>query len=216
MTNESIKNDFEKAMKNSRQEFQEIANKNRIFTEIFDKFEAFDFAAFKLKIAAEIKKNIKEWWANPEKGIIKEYAIQVILFEYDGTWWKDKEALAYGIWKWDKYNSEEEDPELGYNYEFTSESEAMPGISLDYFNSFSILDKDEIVKDEYGAENYWDLEGYDELAAYVDAKGSLAIHEVFVDLQAENAFSTLNLEDKCFVFFGEHDMGETTLFVINK
>jgi len=216
MTNESIKSYFLNEAKKSRQEFQEIANKNRILTEIFDKFEAFDFTAYKLKVAAEIKKNIKEWWTNPEKGIIKEYPIQIILFEYDGTWWKDKEALAYGIWKWDKYNSEEEDPELGYNYEFTSEFEAMPGISLDYFNCFGILDEDEKVKNEYDAENYWDLAGYDELSAYAEAKGSLVIHEVFADLYTENGFSDLNLEDKCFIFFGEHDMGETTIFIIEK
>jgi hypothetical protein len=216
MTNKSIKDYFEKEAKKARQEFQEKANKNRIFTEIFDKLVAFDFAAYKLKVAAEIKKNIKEWWTNPEKGIVKEYPIQVILFEYDGTWWKDKEALAYGIWKWDNYDSEEEDPELGYNYEFTSEFEAMPGISLDYFNCFGILDDDEKVREEYNAEDYWDLDGYDELTAYAEAKGNLVIHEVFADLQAENAFSELNLEDKCFVFFGEHDMGETTIFIIEK
>ncbi len=216
MTNKKIKKELMKNQALHLKSFHAISNKNRVFTKIFEKFEAFDFAAYKLKIAAEIKHNLKDWWTNPEKGIIKEYPIQVILFEYDGTWWKNKEALAYGIWKWDKFDSDEEDAELGYNYEFTSEFEAMPGISLDYFNCFKILDKDEKLKRKYGVEDYWDLDGFDELSGYVEATGSLAIHQVFADLHAENVFSALNLEDNCKFFFGEHDAGELTIFIVKK
>lgn len=216
MTNEKIKTQLREDQKLHFKNFHAIPDKNLVFTNIFKKFADFDFANYKAKLAAEIKENLKEWWTNTEKGIIKEYPIQVLLFEYDGTWWKNKEALAYGIWKWDKYDSKEADPELGYNYEFTSEFEAMPGISLTYFDCFGILDEDEKLKKKYGVEDYWDMDGYDELIGYAEATGNLAIHEVLADLHSENVFSALNLEDKCFVFFGEHDMGETTLFVIEK
>ena len=214
--NKSIKQKLELTIKDSHKAFQEIPNKNRILTEIFDKLEAFDFEKYKLKAEAEIKKNLKEWWTNPDKGIKEEIALQTILFEYDGTWWTDKEAMAYGIWKWEDFELSDEGVDMGYNYEFAGEFEAMPGITLDYFNCFAVLDDDEKVKEEYDAEDYWDLDGYDELTMYAEAKGSLILHEVFVNLHAQNALSVLNIEEEFMIIFGEHDMGETSLFVITK
>jgi len=214
--NKSIKNKLAAQAKDARKSFFEVPNKNRILTEIFDKLEAFDFETYKLKAFTEIKKNLKEWWTNNDKGIKKEIALQVILFEYDGTWWANKEAMAYGICQWEDFELSDEEVDMGYNYEFAGEFEAMPGITLDYFDCFAILDDDEKVNKEYNAEDYWDLDGYDDLRMYVDAVGSLALHEVFVNLYKENVLADLNIEDKFMIIFGEHDMGETSLFVIDK
>jgi len=214
--NKSIKTKLEIEAKRAHRAFQEISNKNRLLIEIFEKLEAFDFEAYKLKAAAEIKKNLKEWWTNPEKGIKKEIALQAILFEYDGTWWAEKEAMAYGICQWEDFELSDEGVDMGYNYEFAGEFEAMPGITLDYFDSFAILDDNDKVEKEYGVDDYWDLEGYDELTEYAEAKGSIALHEVFVDLNTENKLSDLNIENEFMIIFGEHDAGETSLFVIKK
>ncbi len=187
------------------QSLAEISELNPLFAELFNTLKVFDFEAYKAEQRREILLNLKEWWTNPERGIVPEEELYALVFEYDNYLFEeDLEALAYGINKWDDFAVHTEEFEMGYDYDFATESEASPGISVRYFNPLAKLDA------HYSLEDLDEDEGVpppglqDLINAYTYS-GLLAIHEVFLALYKEGKLNVINMRPNFTILMGEHD-----------
>ncbi len=190
--------------------------KKKFLSKIYSKFLKFDFEGFQKEIGTEIKANIKEWWTNTEKGIIKDEELQAILFEYNSTWWADREAVSYGIHKWKDFDIYTNDFDMGYSYSFTTEFYAAPGITVSYFDCFGFLDDDSNLKKKHRKGKYLDKNGFHELVEYINVFGILKIHEVFKKLHQKQLFESINMSDKFMFMIGANDMEKFPLLIVEK
>lgn len=208
MTNELIKSKLIDQRNEYLKSFKAIPEKENILKETYSQLEKFDFEEYKSNLEIEVSKNLKEWWTNQEKGIIKEEELFSILFEYDHFYAKDVEALSYGIGKWKDYKVQTEEFDMGFDYDFTTEFYAAPGISLTFFDPLEQLDYSNLPERFKEEEEIDELEGFEQLIQLFKFNGMIAIHEVFNKMDSNLEFEELNYKDNFMFIIDEHDSSE--------
>ena len=158
---------------------------------------------------------MSEWWTNSDKGIVEKELVQAILFEYDFYIEENCEALSYGICEWKNFEPHTKALDMGYSYDFTSEFEAMPGITLSFFDDLAPLDKTDFGP-KYQFSGYLELPGIDNLLKSYIFSGLLAIHEAFTELDESKLFENINYEKGFMFVIGEHDTGEVYPLLIKE
>ena len=207
-----MKNDQIKSfLLNSRNEYEKVfkaySKKEVIFEEVYLELSKFNFEEYKLKLEKEIQDNLKEWWVNPEKGIIKEEELFAILFEYGHFFTNEVEAESYGIGKWKNYEVKTEEFDMGSDYDFTTEFYAAPGLTLNFFDSLEKLDYPNLPK-KYEDIEIDEFEGFYELIELHKLNGMIAIQEVFQKMDANKEFEELNYKNDFMFIIDEHDSSE--------
>lgn len=197
-------------------ELKPFLKSSKFLKNIFKEFSTFNLETYQDNLETEIKENLLEWWLNPEKGIVKEEKLYAILFEFDTTWWNDRDASSYGIHEWDDFKLYEADFEMGYHYDFASEFYAMPGLTLNFYDCFGFLDDDANLKKKHKKGKYLDIDGFEKLAEYVKYAGYVKVQETFHKLHQEKVFKKINKMDKFMFIIGEHDIETNPLLIIEK
>ena len=129
---------------------------------------------------------------------------------------KDVEATSYGIGTWENYKIQIEEFDMGYDYDFTTEFYAAPGITLNFMDSLEKLD-DSNLPSEYKDVNIYELKGHHELMKLYKIEGFIAIHETLIKMDAEGKFEELNYKNDFMFIIDEHDSGEVyPLLIKNK
>jgi len=205
--NEIIKFNLEKRLTQTLDSFNALSNKEPIFQKLLAELNSFDFEIYKKIIEEEIKINLIEWWTNTKRGIIPSEELYAILFEYDYFLQKGVEATSYGIGEWKDYKVHTDEFDMGFDYDFTTEFYASPGMSVNFFDPLQILDHNEI-EDKYKDVDIEEFSGYEEIIQLFKVKGMIAIHEVIVKLDKEGVFEKLNFKDNFMFIIDEHDSGE--------
>ncbi|GLR16167.1 hypothetical protein [Portibacter lacus] len=203
--NKEIKQNLERRLAESLNSFKSIKDKEPIFESLFTEFQSFNFETYKKQIEQEIQKNLAEWWTNPEQGIIPTEELFAILFEYDYFFQKDVEATSYGIGAWKDFKIQTDEFDMGFDYDFTTEFYACPGISVNFFNPLEILDHNNL-EEKYS--DIEELDGYDDIIQLFKTKGMISIHEVLERLDSEGIFNSLNCKENFMFIIDEHDSGE--------
>ncbi|MFS4457137.1 hypothetical protein [Maribacter sp. 2304DJ31-5] len=221
MTNELIRKNLTKRKESCLSVLNSILNLDSYLKDIFKNLNEFDFENYKQNLENEILENLKEWWTNPNKGIKKEEQLFAILFEYDYFFQKNVEATAYGIGEWKDYQVQTDKFDMGFDYDFTTEFYACPGIKLNFFDGLEALDHSNLPEkysDNYSdIDDIEDIEGYNELIELHKLEGMIAIQDVLSKLNSNNAFESLNYKNDFMFLIDEHDSGEVyPLLIKNK
>jgi hypothetical protein len=104
MSNEIIKSKLLNLKKEYRATLDSKSNFDSLLNQLYGDLKNFDFEKYKVKLEKEIEQNLKEWWINPEKGIVKKEELFAILFEFDNYFYMENvEATSYGIGTWENY-----------------------------------------------------------------------------------------------------------------
>ncbi|WP_103072291.1 hypothetical protein [Aquimarina sediminis] len=235
MTNELIRKNLTKRKESCLFTLNSISNLDRCLKDVLRNLNKFDFSSYKHNLEKEILKNLKEWWTNPNKGIKKEEQLFAILFEYDYFFQKNVEATAYGIGEWKDYRVQTDKFNMGFDYDFTTEFYACPGIRLNFFDSLESLDYSNLPKkhtnnnlnfeelkiekpieiDEFNGIE--DLLGYHEIVELHKFQGMLAVHDVLLKLDSKKVFESVNYKNNFMFLIDEHDSGEVyPLLIKNK
>lgn len=215
MKNDQIKSYLVSQRDEYKRDFKAIRNKEIIFQEAYAALETFDFGAYKIKLEAEIRLNLKAWWTNPEEGILKEEELYAILFEYDHFFDKDVEAYAYGIGEWKDYEAQTEEFDMGWDYDFTTAFYSTDGLTLNFFDPLEKLDEPNL-PDKYKDTEIDDLNGFQELIELYKLNGMIAIHEVLKKMDEAGEFEELNYRNKFMFIIDEHDSGEVYPLLIKE
>jgi len=221
MTNELIRKNLTKKRESCLSVLNSISNLDNHLKNILKNLNDFDFGSYKQNLENEILENLKEWWTNTNKGIKKEEQLFAILFEYDYFFQKNVEATAYGIGEWKDYQVQTDKFNMGFDYDFTTEFYACPGIKLNFFDSLEALDHSNLPEkytDNYSdVDDLEDIEGYNELIELHKFEGMIAIHDVLLKLNSNNEFESLNYMNNFMFLIDEHDSGEVyPLLIKNK
>jgi len=221
MSNELIRKNLTKRKESCLSVLNSISNLDSHLKSIFKSLNEFDFANYKQNLEKEILENLKEWWTNRKKGIKKEEQLFAILFEYDYFFQKNVEATAYGIGEWKDYKVQTDKFDMGFDYDFTTEFYACPGIKLNFFDSLQALDHSNLPEkytDNYSdVDDIEDIEGYNELIELHKLEGMIAIQDVLSKLNSNNKFESLNYKNDFMFLIDEHDSGEVyPLLIKNK
>jgi hypothetical protein len=221
MNNELIRKNLTKRKESCLSILNSISNLDSYLKNIFKNLSEFDFENYKQNLENEILENLKEWWTNPNQGIKKEEQLFAILFEYDYFFQKNVEATAYGIGEWKDYQVQTDKFDMGFDYDFTTEFYACPGIKLNFFDSLEALDHSNLPEkytDNYSeVDDIEDIEGYNELIELHKFEGMIAIHDVLSKLNSNNEFESLNYMNNFMFLIDEHDSGEVyPLLIKNK
>ncbi|MFK8104053.1 MAG: hypothetical protein AB8G15_16080 [Saprospiraceae bacterium] len=195
--------------------FKAIKDKHRLLLELENLTSKIDFNSYQKKVKETLILNLQDW----EKIVPKSEEhpkLDVLLFEYDTTWWKSRQAHVYGIYNWEGYQLSEGLVNLDTPYEIVEQLEHFPSFTLDFYDCFSLLDEDEKVEQVYVLERsgYYDLDGFDELNEYIYLKGCLAIHDALDELNEDGCLGNLNLKNQAMIVIGEHGMEERCLFIV--
>lgn len=214
--NSEIKFNLKKRLTKSLDSFNSITKKEAIFDTLFNELESFDFEFYKKNTEEEIKNNLTEWWTNTKKGIIPNEELFAILFEYDYFLRKGVDAVSYGIGKWENFKIQTDKFDMGFNYDFTTQFYACPGITINFFDSLEILNHNKL-KNEYKEKDIKEFKGYYEIIQLFQVKGMIAIHEVLEKLDNEGIFNKLNCKKNFMFIINEHDSSEVyPLLIKNK
>lgn len=216
MKNEKIKSNLINLEKEYVLKLKSFSDLDKLIFELLKELENFDFESYKVKLRKELNENLNQWWINPDKGIVKEEELFAILLEYGHFFAENVEAEAYGIGEWKDYKVQLEKFDMGFDYDFTTEFYASPGITLDFFNPLEKLDYSNLPK-KYEDEDIIDIKGFYELIEIYKIKGYLAIHEVLMQMDLEDIFEKLNYKNNFMIIIDEHDSGEVyPLLIKNK
>ncbi len=199
ISNQDIENQLNEALEKAISEYK-VSNEFVQTEGVFNELMTYNFTRYKERLKKEVLSKVKKVWTNPKKGIDPKQKLDAMLFEHDFPQSKNQEAELYGIVAWEKENIESVKVEIGYSYDFADELEQVSGIKLQFFNPF--------VKSKLGKSHYENgiLITEDRLLAKCfQLKGVLAIHQVFSELNSENAFNSINKNNKFYFLFGEHD-----------
>lgn len=207
MKNERIKSNLIHQKNECLKAYESIQERPELFDELCAALETFDFEGYKIKLENEIRQHLNDWWTNPEKGINKEEELYAVLFEYDYFFAKEVDAAAYGIGQWKDYQEQTEPFDMGYEYDFTTQFYAVPGITLNFFDPLERLDNPDLPS-AYEDMEVSELEGFSELIQLYKISGILTIHEVFQKMDQQQEFEGLNYKDNFMFIIGEHDSGE--------
>ncbi len=226
MSNELIRKNLTKRKESCLSVLNSISNLDSHLKSILENLSEFDFGTYKQNLENEILENLKEWWTNPIKGIKKEEQLFAILFEYDYFFQKNVEATSYGIGEWKDYQTQTDKFNMGFDYDFTTEFYACPGIKLNFFDSLQNLDYsnlpekysnkhlnfDELKNGELvQIDEYYDieeLEGYQEIIELHKCEGMLTIHDILLKLDKRKVFEAINYKNNFMFLIDEHDSGE--------
>ncbi|WP_298894732.1 hypothetical protein [uncultured Psychroserpens sp.] len=197
--------------------FNAIPNLDKLLYRLYQELKSYDFETYKKHLEVEIEKNLNEWWINPEKGIIRDEELFAILFEFDGYFLMEGvDAAAYGIGTWKDYKVQTEEFDMGYDYDFATKFDALPGITMSFMDSLAILD-DEKLPSEYKDVDIDELDGLIELFELYKFEGFIAIHETLMKMDFEQKFEGLNYKNNFMFIIDEHDSGEVyPLLIKNK
>jgi len=216
MKNEQIKLYLTKLRNEYEKEFQSISQKENIFKEVYADLKNFNFVDYKIRLEEEIKENLKEWWTNVEKGIVKEEELFAVLFEYGHYFAKGVQAESYGIGQWKEYEVKTEEFDMGFDYDFTTEFYAAPGLTLNFFDSLEKLDYSNLPANLQD-DDIDEIAGYEELINLHKISGMINIQEVLQKLDNEKEFEELNYKNNFMFIIDEHDSGEVyPLLIKNK
>ena len=216
MKNEKIKSNLIKLEKEYTLKLKSFFDLDKLVDDLLNELENFDFESYKVKLKKELIENLNQWWINPKKGIVKEEELFAILLEYGHFFSKEVEAEAYGIGEWKDYKVQFNKFDMGFDYDFTTEFYASPGITLDFFDSLEKLDYSNL-PEKYEDDDIIDVKGFYELVELYKVKGYLAIHNVLLEMDSEGSFETLNYKNNFMFIIDEHDSGEVyPLLIKNK
>ncbi len=199
LSNEEIGNQLQSELETAISEYKS-SNKFEQTEKVFNELLSYNFARYKRRLRREILKKVKRIWTNPKKGINPEQILDAFLFEHDFPKAKNQEAELYGIVEWEEKDIKNAVVDMGYSYDFADGLEQVSGIKTPFFNPF--------VRNKLGKEYYENsilVTDDKELAKCFQLKGVLAIHEVFTELNSQNAFDQINKNDGFCFLFGEHD-----------
>ncbi|MFY7908627.1 MAG: WGR domain-containing protein [Emticicia sp.] len=206
-TNDKILHYLTVLLESNTQKFKSYSSVLPLITELFNSLQIFDWDLYKTQVTEEIKKNFDEWWTNPQKGIIDEVALFSILFEYDYYLQKDVHARAYGIVEWEDFKPHTKSFDMGYEYDFANGFEAVPGITLNFFDNLEVLYWENLPETIDAGELFY-AEGYQEMIKCYVYNGLIALHKVFADLDNQKLFDKINKRRGFMFLVGEHDTGE--------
>lgn len=217
MSNEIIKSKLISLKNNYRVKLESVSNFDKLLENLYQELKIFDFEAYKRKLEIEIEENLKEWWINPKKGIVKSEKLFAILFEFDNYYYmKNVEATSYGIGTWENCKVQTEEFDMGYDYDFTTEFYAAPGITMNFMDSLAKLD-DSNLPSNYKNVEICKLEGHHELMELYKIEGFIAIHETLRKMDYERKFEELNYKNNFMFLIEEHDSGKVSpLLIKNK
>ena len=215
MKNKAINAFLENKRSEYERKFISIAKKETLFEEVYQELKAFDFEAYKVALASEIRQNLVQDWTNPAEGIVKEEELFAILFEYDHFFAKDVTAEAYGIGEWEDYQVQTEEFDMGWDYDFTSGFYALNGLTLNFFDPLEKLD-DPNLPVRLQEADIFEVPGFRELIELFRYSGMFAIHEVLIKLDAEGLFETLNYKNDFMFIIDEHDSSEVFPLLIKQ
>jgi predicted DNA-binding WGR domain protein len=203
--NEKITNYLRAQLDSYKGKLKAIKEPKQLILELLQKLEQFDFEAYKRKTEKEIEDNLSEWWTNPTKDINPEETVFSILFEYDYYYAKDVEANSYGIVSWENFRQHTKSFDMGYDYDFAEGFEAMPGLTLNFFDNLEVLDWSKRSDEE---EDLYEIEGFQDLLKVYLFSGLVALNEVFIKVDKKGIFKKINSKKGFMFMIGEHDMGE--------
>lgn len=220
MKNEEIKLYLQDKINQYRDDFNILPQKKAILEEVHTKLEEFNFEEYSIKLEDEIRNNLQNWWINPKKGILREEELFAIYFEYDYFYVKGVEALSYGIseWKWKKYKAETKEFDMAKSYNFATGFEAMPGITLNFFDSLERLDYSDLLEvyTEEEVDNIEDSPEFGNLINIFRFRGLITIHEVFKKMDLNQEFEEINYKNNFMFLIGEHDYGKVYPLLIKE
>jgi hypothetical protein len=215
MKNEQIKSFLLNRRDEYERVYEALPKKVSILEEVYLELDKFNFKEYKYQLEKEIRNNLKEWWINPEKGIKREEELFAILFEYGHFFKKGVEAESYGIGKWEDYKEQTEEFDMGFNYDFTTEFYAAPGLTLNFFDSLEKLDYSNL-REQYSEDEIDGFEGFGELIHLHKFNGMIAVQEVFQKMENNKAFEELNYKNNFMFIIDEHDSSEVYPLLIKE
>ncbi|MDB2607009.1 hypothetical protein N9Y48_04460 [Zobellia sp.] len=234
MNNEIIRQNLVKKRNKHIATLESIFNLDSLFKNVLQNLKGFDFQVYKQNLEMEVRKNVKEWWTNPEKGIKKEEELYAILFEYGYFFQKKVEATAYGIGEWKDFQVQYDKFNMGFDYDFTTEFYALPGIELRFFESLKSLNHENLPKeytndhinydelkdgDIINMDEFNDIElidGFNDLIELHKLEGMITIHDVLLKIDSYGGFELLNYKDNFMFVIEEHDSGEVYPLLVKK
>jgi len=215
-TNEKLIKYLIESNESCSKDLQPFLGKDKLIDGIHKEFLKFNFDDYQKRLESQIRVNLKEWWTNPKKGIKRDEKLFAILFEYDCTWWNNREAFSYGINEWENFEDFIDSFNMGYDYDFATEFYAAPGITVDYFNCFRALDDNSVPKyQEIYRDDDDDDDGFYKLVEFVKSVGLIKIQESFAKLFEEGLFETLNTRKDFLFIVGGHDGESIPIFSID-
>lgn len=186
-------------------DFQTTPNAHPRFQETFAVLAGFDFVAYHQQLRSEILQNVVFW---QKGGAVEANPLDAVLFEFNSIYECAVEARAYGIIDWQEPEMQVTGFEMGYNYSFLDEFEAVPGISLSFLQPIEDLLSPETI--DGFIEPGQDMEEVPGFRSLVNAflfSGLVAVHNVLAELDQRSTFAQLELKSKGLFLLGGHDTG---------
>ncbi|MBJ6142196.1 hypothetical protein [Hymenobacter sp. BT559] len=205
MNNQHIANFLRQRRDEAVKAFQAAPNVHPRFQEAFASLLGFDFVAYRQQLHDEILQNVVLWQGDTNT---EAKPLDAVLFEFNSIYEWAVEARAYGIVDWQKPEPQVSGFDMGYNLDFRSDFEAIPGLSLSFLQPLEDLLNPETI-DEL-AEPEQDMEevlGFQPLADAFLFSGLIVVHETLVELNRHSAFAKIGLELNGLFLLGGHDTG---------
>ncbi len=181
---------------------------NPIFSMLLKKLENYNFEEYVKNLEIEIALNLNKFWINPDIRKNGGEMLDSIYFEFGNEFLKGMEADAYGIIDWEDLRMHTKSFSLGYSYNFASDFEAVPGITLNFFDALEIFENWDSMEETNSYDDYYEIEGFDDLKKTYLFKGLIILNDTFKKLNDIGLFKNI-VHKKGFMFIiGEHDMGE--------
>jgi hypothetical protein len=207
MNNQHIESYLIEQRDNALASFQAASTVHSPLWSCFEMLTAFDFAAYRQQLRAEILHNVIQWQA-PESVEGTEQFLDAVLFEFNKIYDQAVEANAYGIVDWENVGPHVEGFDMGFSYDFRDNFENVPGISLSFLRPLEDLLAPDTIEEM--AEIEEGREENPELKSLIDAylfSGLVSIHNVLVELNKHHAFDRMGLTSSAQFLVGEHDTG---------
>lgn len=205
MNNQHIANFLHERRDKAVEAFQAAPSVHPRFQETFSALLSFDFAAYRQQLHDEILQNVALW---QNANTTEAKPLDALLFEFNSIYEWAVEARAYGIVDWQKPEPRASGFDMGYDYGFQGDFEAVPGISLSFLQPLEDLLAPETIHEL--AEPEQDMEeisGFQPLADAYLFSGLVVVHETLVALNQRSIFAKIGLKPDGLFLLGGHDTG---------
>lgn len=181
-----------------------------LFKDLFKKLKGVNHQQVIADFKKQLDKNCLEWWTNADQGINISEKLYCIFFEHSYLTTQEKpDAAAYGVKKIETLKIQEEDYDLGGDYELASEFYALPGVELSMCAPLYGLDWSQL-PEEY-TEDGKDVEDEPGFAELLDAYTFTAyslLHQAILEFVETSTFAKLNRKSGFQFLIQEHDLGD--------
>jgi hypothetical protein len=205
MTNQHIASFLRQRRDEAVRDFLATPSVHPRFRETFASLLGFDFVAYRQQIHDEILQNVALWQRDTTT---EAKPLDAVLFEFNGIYEWAVEAQAYGIVDWQKPELRVSGFDMGYDLDFRSDFEAVPGISLSFLQPLEDLLNPETI-DELAApkQDMEEVPGFQSLADAFLCSGLVVVHEALVELNRQAVFAGVDLAPGGLFLLGGHDTG---------